>query len=103
LSDLIERRALIAAAGAGVVARSVRAQADPTHPATAQSEVAADDLVMRKIPKGEDLLPAIGLGTFMTFDLIPGARRDHLLEVTPGSGRPVAGYSTPRPSTGWLK
>ena len=82
MSDLIERRALIAAAGAGVVTRSVRAQANPTHPTTVQSEVAADDLIMRKIPKGEDLLPAIGLGTFMTFDLIPGARRDHLLEVT---------------------
>jgi diketogulonate reductase-like aldo/keto reductase len=82
MSDLIDRRTLIAAAGAGIVVRSVRAQADPTHPTTVQSEVAADDLIMRKIPKGEDLLPAIGLGTFMTFDLIPGARRDHLLEVT---------------------
>jgi hypothetical protein len=80
MSDLIDRRTLIQVAGAGVVAGSVRvAQAAPT---TGQSAIAADDLIVRKIPKGEDVLPAIGLGTFMTFDLIPGARRDHLLEVT---------------------
>jgi aryl-alcohol dehydrogenase-like predicted oxidoreductase len=28
------------------------------------------------------VLPAIGLGTFITFDLVSGARRDRLLEVT---------------------
>src|ERR1700721_3442193 len=80
MSDLIDRRTLIQVAGAGVVSSSVRvAQAAPT---TGQSAIGADDLIVRKIPKGEDVLPAIGLGTFMTFDLIPGARRDHLLEVT---------------------
>src|SRR5258707_14961720 len=83
MSDLIDRRTLFKSAGAGVVAGSVRvAQADPTHPITGQSGVAADDLIVRKIPKGEDVLPAIGLGTFITFDLVPGARREHLLEVT---------------------
>jgi diketogulonate reductase-like aldo/keto reductase len=83
MTDLIDRRTLFKAAGAGVVAGSVRvAQADPTHPITGQSGVAADDLIVRKILKGEDMLPAIGLGTFITFDLVPGARRDHLLEVT---------------------
>src|SRR5260221_11192701 len=87
--DSIDRRTLITAAGAGVVAGSMGvahadsatrvAQAAPT---TVQSGIAAGDLIMRKIPKGEDTLPAIGLGTFMTFDLLPGARRDHLYEVT---------------------
>jgi diketogulonate reductase-like aldo/keto reductase len=27
-------------------------------------------------------LPAIGLGTFMTFDVEPGGKRDNLFEVT---------------------
>jgi hypothetical protein len=104
MSDLIDRRTLFKAAGAGVVAGSVRvAQADPTHPTTGQSGVAADDLIMRKIPRGEDMLPSIGLGTFITFDLVPGARRGHLLEVTRRFWRPAAGYSTPRPFTEWLK
>jgi hypothetical protein len=67
MSDLIDRRTLIQVAGAGVVAGSVRvAQAAPTHPTAGQSGVADDDLIMRKIPKGEDMLPAIGLGTFMS-------------------------------------
>jgi diketogulonate reductase-like aldo/keto reductase len=80
MSDLVDRRALIQAAGAGVVAGSMRvAQAAPN---TGRGGVAAEDLIVRKIPKGEDVLPAIGLGTFITFDLLPGARRDHLLEVT---------------------
>jgi hypothetical protein len=80
MSNLIDRRTLIQAAGASVVAGSVKvAQAAPT---TGQSGGATDDLIVRKIPKGEDVLPAIGLGTFITFDLVPGARRDHLLEVT---------------------
>jgi hypothetical protein len=85
MSNLIDRRTLIQAAGASVVAGSVKvAQAAPT---TGQSGGATDDLIVRKIPKGEDVLPAIGLGTFITFDLVPGARRDHLLEVTRLGGR----------------
>jgi diketogulonate reductase-like aldo/keto reductase len=80
MSDLIDRRILIQGAGAGVVAGPIRvAQAAPV---TGPSATPENDLIVRKIPKGEDVLPAIGLGTFMTFDLIPGARRDHLLEVT---------------------
>jgi diketogulonate reductase-like aldo/keto reductase len=80
MSNLIDRRTLLQATGASVVAGSVKvAQAAPT---TGQTGVATDDLIVRKIPKGEDVLPAIGLGTFITFDLVPGARRDHLLEVT---------------------
>jgi diketogulonate reductase-like aldo/keto reductase len=86
---LIDRRTLIKATGAGVVAGLVRvAQAGQTTevaqavPTTRPGGVALDDLIVRKIPKGADVLPAIGLGTFMTFDLLPGARRDDLLEVT---------------------
>src|SRR6202021_3601199 len=98
MSDLIDRRTLIQVAGAGVVSSSVRvAQAAPT---TGQSAIAADDLIVRKIPKGEDVLPAIGLGTFMTFDLIPGARRDHLREATHRFWAPGGGDSHPSPLYG---
>jgi diketogulonate reductase-like aldo/keto reductase len=80
MSDLIDRRTVIQGAGAGVVAGPIRvAQAAPV---TGQNATPGNDLIVRKIPNGEDVLPAIGLGTFMTFDLIAGARRDHLLEVT---------------------
>jgi diketogulonate reductase-like aldo/keto reductase len=80
MSDLIYRRTLIKLAGAGVVAGSVGV--GHTDPTAGQGGVAPGDLIVRKVPKGEDVLPAIGLGTFMTFDLLPGARRDHLREVT---------------------
>src|ERR1700691_6546990 len=34
------------------------------------------------MPKTKEVVPAIGLGTFMTFDVEPGASRDTLFEVT---------------------
>ena len=39
-------------------------------------------MITRFIPKTKEAIPAIGLGTFMTFDVEPGGKRDHLLEVT---------------------
>ena len=99
--QLDDRRTLIKAAGADVVAGSVRvAQAAPT---TGQSGVATDVLIVRKIPKGEDVLPAIGFGTFITFDLVPGARRDHLLEVTRRFWAAGGRVIDTSPSTGWLR
>ncbi|SMD25223.1 aldo/keto reductase [Lentzea albidocapillata] len=50
-------------------------------------------MITRRIPKSGELVPAIGLGTFMTFDKRPGAPRDHLREVLrrfhTGGGRVV--------------
>ncbi len=37
--------------------------------------------IMRKIPRSGEMLPAIGLGTYLTFDLIPGAPRNNIREV----------------------
>jgi diketogulonate reductase-like aldo/keto reductase len=37
---------------------------------------------LRRIPKTKEIVPAIGLGTFMTFDVEPGGKRDNLFEVT---------------------
>lgn len=42
---------------------------------------ARSDIHMREHPKGGVALPLIGLGTFFTFDLVPGASRDHLKQV----------------------
>jgi aryl-alcohol dehydrogenase-like predicted oxidoreductase len=34
------------------------------------------------VPRTKEVVPATGFGTFMTFDVEPGARRDNLFEVT---------------------
>ncbi|WP_437942411.1 aldo/keto reductase [Sorangium sp. So ce341] len=41
----------------------------------------AGPILTRIIPRTSEALPAIGLGTFLTFDTIPGQKRDHLREV----------------------
>jgi diketogulonate reductase-like aldo/keto reductase len=38
-------------------------------------------VIARAIPGTGETLPSLGLGTFLTFDTLPGARRDHLREV----------------------
>lgn len=39
------------------------------------------DLITRKVPKTGEVLPAIGLGTYLTFDVLPGKGRDNIREV----------------------
>jgi diketogulonate reductase-like aldo/keto reductase len=41
-----------------------------------------DGIIRRAIPRTGELVPALGLGTFLTFDVIPGQNRDHLEAVT---------------------
>ncbi len=78
----VDRRTLIKAAGFGAAAGAFSlAQAEPAAAQAAAADAPAD-LITRQFPKGSEIVPAIGLGTFITFDLIPGARRDHLLEVS---------------------
>ncbi len=59
----------------------------------AQSTAGASDIVMRTIPKTGERVPVIGLGSFLTFDVLPGQRRDHIREVLrrhwEGGGRVV--------------
>jgi diketogulonate reductase-like aldo/keto reductase len=71
----------------GLALLSSAALAAPVAKAEAQTPKAqpvADDrpAITRIVPKTKEALPAIGLGTFMTFDVEPGARRDNLFEVT---------------------
>jgi diketogulonate reductase-like aldo/keto reductase len=57
------------------------------------AQAAGGDVILRAIPKTGEKLPAIGLGTFMTFDIKPGQPRDHLREIIKrfydGGGRVV--------------
>ncbi len=41
----------------------------------------ATDLITRKIPRSGEVLPAVGLGTYLTFDLLPGAPRNNIRDV----------------------
>jgi diketogulonate reductase-like aldo/keto reductase len=41
----------------------------------------ANGAVMRTVPSSNEAIPAIGLGTFLTFDVIPGQPRGHLRDV----------------------
>ncbi len=50
----------------------------PSGNAVAQS---SSGNIMRKIPRSGEMLPAIGLGTYLTFDLIPGAPRNNIREI----------------------
>ena len=84
LSKGTSRRALIrGAAGLGLLAAqsagSSRPKAAPAPQAA--SAVAASEIITRKIPGTNETLPAIGLGTFLTFDVIPGQPRENLHDV----------------------
>jgi diketogulonate reductase-like aldo/keto reductase len=57
--------------GAGIPAA---AAAPPTAPPTA-------DAIMKTIPRTSEKVPAIGLGSFLTFDLLPGKPRGHIREI----------------------
>ena len=60
-------------------------------PGSAQAKTG--DIAMRTIPGTQEQVPAIGLGTHMTFDIKPGKPREHLKEVLKifyeGGGRVV--------------
>jgi diketogulonate reductase-like aldo/keto reductase len=66
----------LAAALASEEGASGAGQPQPAGPAASQA-----DLILKTIPRTGERIPAIGLGTFITFDLLPGDRRDHLAEV----------------------
>ncbi|WP_432937353.1 aldo/keto reductase [Kribbella sp. CA-253562] len=84
----ISRRALLQAGGAAAVLGATSANASATQP-----QAAGGPVITRQIPRTGEAVPAIGLGTFMTFDKRPGAPRDHLREVLKrfhaGGGRVV--------------
>ncbi|MBD1996270.1 aldo/keto reductase [Leptolyngbya sp. FACHB-541] len=52
-------------------------QTQPSQPAPNQPS----QIITREIPRTKEKLPAIGLGTFMTFDALSDQPRDHLQQV----------------------
>lgn len=76
------RRAFFSLAGGGLAAAAF---SKPLLAQGAQNPVAGPvlaDLITRRIPRTGELVPAIGLGTFATFDSVPGRGRGELREVT---------------------
>jgi diketogulonate reductase-like aldo/keto reductase len=77
------RDLLKSAGGLGIAATALSSGvlvADNAQAQTPSSPVVTD-AIMRKIPSTGEALPAIGLGTFFTFDVLPGQPRDHLRAV----------------------
>jgi aryl-alcohol dehydrogenase-like predicted oxidoreductase len=71
------RRAFLRAAGTSMAAAVL-----PSLPLPAVAQGSGSvGVLMRALPGGIGRIPAIGLGTFMTFDLLPGADRDRHFEV----------------------
>ncbi|MEZ5907357.1 MAG: aldo/keto reductase [Hyphomicrobiaceae bacterium] len=75
------RRDVLKGMGLGVAAASVGGGLFAGTPAVAQTAPPADDVIMKTIAKTGEKVPAIGLGTYLTFDTLPGEKRDHLKEV----------------------
>lgn len=59
----------------------IPAHAQGTPNADPRFAAAAPGLITKRVERTGDILPALGLGTFLTFDLLPGASRAHLAEV----------------------
>lgn len=76
------RQFLGAAATGSLVAAAPVLTAGGTSSAQAQTSVANPPAVTtRMLPSSQEAIPALGLGTFLVFDALPGAKRDHLREV----------------------
>jgi diketogulonate reductase-like aldo/keto reductase len=72
------------AVGLGILAAQSVGTSSRPKAAGAQPAVAAGqtvDIITRAIPRTNEKLPAIGLGTFLTFDTIPGQPRENLRDV----------------------
>ncbi|HEY8549171.1 MAG TPA: aldo/keto reductase, partial [Vicinamibacterales bacterium] len=76
------RRALLKGVGALAVASAAApSAASPLRQAPSGAGRHAPDVLRRSVPRAGITLPAIGLGSFMTFDRLPGADRAPLGEV----------------------
>jgi diketogulonate reductase-like aldo/keto reductase len=73
----IHRRQFMKALGLGIAATAVASSNLFGGGADAQTS----GLITKKIPRTGEAVPAIGLGSFLTFDVLPGQPRDHIREV----------------------
>jgi diketogulonate reductase-like aldo/keto reductase len=69
--------AVVSSAAFATLSAEDAAQMPTSLPAAEEGPV-----ITRMVPKTKEVVPAIGLGTFMTFDVEPGGKRDNLLEAT---------------------
>lgn len=85
----LPRRDFIKTIGLGAAAAALPAMPFALGSAHAQGA----ELITRKIPRTGEVIPAIGLGTYLTFDVLPGQARDNIREVIKrfwdGGGRVV--------------
>ena len=85
--DQTSRRDLMKVMGAGLAATAIPAALPGSAHAQTQRRPAsgsgssAGASITKTVPRSNEALTAIGLGTFLTFDVIPGQSRDHLREV----------------------
>ncbi|OHV80160.1 aldo/keto reductase [Rhizobium sp. LCM 4573] len=74
----IQRRTILQAAGAAIGALA----AGSLSRERAFAQTAGDRAIIRRvIPKTGEQVPVIGLGTFETFDILPGEPRGHIREI----------------------
>ncbi|MGH8002890.1 MAG: aldo/keto reductase [Brasilonema sp.] len=81
----ISRRTAIKVMGLGAVTTVFTSCALNGRQATSQTvnpnPNQSSQLITKVIPRTKERVPAIGMGTFMTFDILPGQPRDSLQEV----------------------
>ncbi|WP_298962005.1 aldo/keto reductase [uncultured Methylobacterium sp.] len=81
------RRTVLGALGAAAAAPALAPAAALAQPAGSAA------LAFKTLPRSGERLPAVGMGTYLTFDVLPGRPRDHLREVLrrfyEGGGRVV--------------
>lgn len=71
------RRQFVSRLGAGAVALSLGAVSEMARAAP----VTSTELITKTIGRTGEIVPAIGMGSFMTFDVLPGQPRENLREV----------------------
>jgi diketogulonate reductase-like aldo/keto reductase len=74
------RRSLLKGIGAAAAAATIL-PANSLVAGRAFAQEPQGDVIMRPIPRTGEMVPAIGLGTFMTFDVVPGGHRAKIGEV----------------------
>ena len=74
------RRDLLKGLGLGLMV-STMAPGEAVAQGTVGPTRAPERINTRSLPKGGAAIPTIGLGTFLTFDVIPGQQRSHLRDV----------------------
>lgn len=77
----LRQSAGIGAAAAALSWDLVHAQTAAGATTAPRFATAAPGIITKRVERTGDVLPALGLGTFLTFDLLPGAPRSHLAEV----------------------